>query len=60
MAQAPLVKGQDSVFVGVRFGAPLARAMDELAESTGSSRSALIRQAMKNLVEGEQREVEAA
>lgn len=51
MAQEPLVQGETNRFVGIRFNETLFERMENAVEHSGSSRSALIRQAVERYLD---------
>lgn len=53
MAQAPIVAGEGSTHLRFRINDSLAESLDELAAKRSESRSALIREAVRRLVEEE-------
>lgn len=59
MAGPKLDDAEDSVFIGFRLVESMAATVDEIAERRSSNRSALMREALRMLIEAEEVELSA-
>ena len=59
MAQTPLDQTEDTVFLGFRLVESMAATVDEIAQRRSSSRSDLMREALKMLIEAEEVQLSA-